>query len=769
MTQNNLSEIIPIHEFIEPFKRTSKVHYGFHAYFTTQPHNVVSKYISHFSRKGDLVCDPFIGSGVTAVESLRSERKSFALDLNPFAVFLTKTKCSYVDIPMFVKIFESVLTKVEKKCLEVENLSKGELEKLKIPYWYPKNVKLPSNADVNYLHEIFTKKQLFQHSLIKHEIERFPDSNEKDLLLILFCGTLSRANIAYSLPDDGRSIYSGDFTIFHTGRYRIPKKIVEIPVLEVFKRRFSDLVKAKKETNDQFKDFVNDKTFKAVVGTATNIRNYLNDNSVDYIYTDPPYGGHITYLDLSTIYNSWLKFDVTDDMRKNEVIEGGEIKHTMENYKELLRDSFSEMSRILKPQRWLSLVFHHREPSLWTNIVETAKSVGLEYKNSVVQHTKLPSWHKIDVPQTVLSSQMIINFIRKENALFAVNSNKLSLNQLILNVAEREIVKRHGATLEDIINALVPELFEHNYIHEEAQTTTDKIYKFLCDEFDYSLITKSFNLKEQKHKKLGNYIPFQDRVKYYVISYMKLKQKATLEEIIPAILPKLVNGETPSGEQILDELKKVAHYDGQYWVFVTGSYQTSMNFETVKDKIPVYKKGEIIIPDISEHDKIIYMLSLLAHKYNLGTKVGQKEQAEPFLKAVSQIENLKIEKLPKKHISNINNLDCMWFTSNNLKPIFAFEVEHSTQITTAFERFLSLLKYDDDVGNQKRLVLVISQKNKNKFNTLIKESSYIGAPHYINNKVRFIYEEKLIEYFEELMSENSFMKFEGLLSTPELG
>lgn len=765
---NNL-DIQPIQEFIEPFKRKSRVHYGFQGYFTTQPFNVVSAYINNFSRKGELIFDPFVGSGVTAVESLRNYRKVSVIDLNPFAIFLTKTKCSYINIPEFNSMFENIVRTIEDECKAINNLSTKELEKLEIPYWYPKNIKLPSDADVDFLHDIFSKKQLYHLSLIYSEIDKLTKSDEKDLMLMLFCATLSRANLAYDLPDDGRSQNAGQFTIFSTGRYRIPKNRAELIPLEVFKRRYKNMIKAKEETNKIFKNFVNNKNFQARVGSATDLKSYIKDSTVDYIYTDPPYGGHIAYLDLSIVYNEWLKLKVTKKMKQLEVIEGGEINHSMDEYKNLLKESLSEMSRVLKPNRWLSLVFHHREPSLWTNIVETAKSVGLEYRNSVVQHTKLPSWHKIDVPQTVLSSQMIINFIRKKHAYFAITDEKITLNQLILNVAEREIIKRHSATLEEIINSLVPELFEHNYIYEEAQTTTDKIYNFLCQEFDYNLATKTFSIKQDKHKKLGSYIPLRDRVKYYIISYMKLKRKATLEEILPAILPKLINGETPSGEQILDELKKIASFDGKHWVFYSGDMQTSFDFDKVKETPIPYKKGEIQIPNISEHDKIIYILSLLAIKYGLVSKVGQKEQQEPFLKAISAIPNFNSDKLSKKHISNIDNIDCMWFSPKSSSPLFAFEVEHTTQITTAFERFISLLKYDDDIGNQRRLVLVISHKNKNKFNTLIKESSYIGAPHYLNNKIRFIFEEKLLEYFESLMNENNFMKFEGLLSNPELG
>lgn len=765
MNANTRNNFKPIDQSIEPFKRRSAVHYGFHSYFTTQPFNVVQAYIRNFTNEHELVADPFVGSGVTAVEALRLRRKCFALDLNPFAVFLTKTKCSYANINKLTGMFHSILGRIEGECEAAERIPLEEASDIEIPYWYPNNIRLPSDSDVPYLHEIFTRKQLFQLSYIKSEIDKYPDSPEKDLLLVLFCGTLTRANRAYSLPDDGRSIYSGQFTIFDTGRYRIPRnREVEIPVLPVFKRRFEDIIKAKKETNADFKMYANKRTLQLVVGSATNLKPYLSDSSVDYIYTDPPYGGHIKYLDLSTIYNAWLGFDVTEEMRSQEAIEGGERKHTFEQYKELISQSLSEISRILRRDRWLSLIYHYPEPHLWTNIVETAKKIGLEYQNSITQHTKLPSWHKLDVPQTVLSSQMIINFQRKSTVYFEFKKDKLTLQQLIFNVAEREIIKRDGATFQDIVDALIPELFEHECT-DATQTRTDKIFNQLAEEFHYNEEAKVFEIDREKNKKLGSYIPLQDRVSWYLISYLRKKLKATLEEIIPYILPRVLNGETPSGQQILEELKKIAYFDGHYWVFKAADtgLQPSFDFHLEEPII------EAAIPQMSEHNQMIYRLAILSNKYGFIPKIGNQEQKEPFLKAMNQCADLHFSNIGDKDNSYINNIDCLWMAESNAKPIYAFEVEHSTNIRDAFERFLSLLKIADDVGYRRNLVLVISRVNRKKFDTAIRQSSYIGAPHYLNNKIRYIFEEVLASRFDELLREKDCTKFDGILSSPELG
>ena len=68
--KSNNQPIDPIRDPIEPTKQAAKRHYGLHPYFTKRPFNVVQSYIDRFSKQGDIVLDPFTGSGVTNVEAL---------------------------------------------------------------------------------------------------------------------------------------------------------------------------------------------------------------------------------------------------------------------------------------------------------------------------------------------------------------------------------------------------------------------------------------------------------------------------------------------------------------------------------------------------------------------------------------------------------------------------------------------------------------------------------------------------------------------------
>jgi predicted RNA-binding Zn-ribbon protein involved in translation (DUF1610 family) len=76
--------------------------HNLHKYWGKKPANIFSKCISFFSKEGELVLDPFCGSGVTVIESVISKR---GFDLNPFAAFLTESllqgnKCEGIDEAM---------------------------------------------------------------------------------------------------------------------------------------------------------------------------------------------------------------------------------------------------------------------------------------------------------------------------------------------------------------------------------------------------------------------------------------------------------------------------------------------------------------------------------------------------------------------------------------------------------------------------------------------------------------------------------------------
>lgn len=88
--------------------------HGLHKYpakfFPELPRWIIEKY----SRRGDWVLDPFAGSGTVNVEAMLLGRPSIALDIDPFARFLTKVKTSKVDVAEMTKAVDAIRVRLEQ-------------------------------------------------------------------------------------------------------------------------------------------------------------------------------------------------------------------------------------------------------------------------------------------------------------------------------------------------------------------------------------------------------------------------------------------------------------------------------------------------------------------------------------------------------------------------------------------------------------------------------------------------------------------------------
>jgi len=87
--------------------------YNMHAYWSKKPHDAIRQYIEHYTQTGDLVLDPFCGSGSTVLAALMTGRKAIAIDRSPAATFITKNYCTPVDVTALKRSFEELKQKVK--------------------------------------------------------------------------------------------------------------------------------------------------------------------------------------------------------------------------------------------------------------------------------------------------------------------------------------------------------------------------------------------------------------------------------------------------------------------------------------------------------------------------------------------------------------------------------------------------------------------------------------------------------------------------------
>ncbi|MGH7952352.1 MAG: hypothetical protein ACREFE_10590, partial [Limisphaerales bacterium] len=315
--------------------------------------------------------------------------------------------------------------KVERACAEPlkeierdETVAKRWLKKLPLP----KNIPLPRNSDAEFYYEMFTPRQLAGLALIKQAIERETEDAIRNLLLLAWSASVAKLNKTFLSTKD-RAASRGGSSIFSIYRYKLAAQYIELPIWKTFHGRFLNLLAAKNEVL-QLRDYQRKKTrdkkrldsqrdFQMLAHDAGALDKILKPASVDYIFTDPPYGGFISYLDLSILWNHWLGFPVDDDARENETIVGGECRHTEEHYKESLAHSIHTSFELLKPDRWFSIVFQHWDTSYFATILETASDCGAELKAAITQTGDVIwSMHKKKNSESVLAGEMILTFYK---------------------------------------------------------------------------------------------------------------------------------------------------------------------------------------------------------------------------------------------------------------------------------------------------------------------------------------------------------------------
>jgi adenine-specific DNA methylase len=114
-----------------------------------------------------------------------------------------------------------------------------------------------------------------------------------------------------------------------------------------------------------------------VIASADRL-SHLPDESIDYVFTDPPFGSNIFYSDMSLFHEAWLG-EMTEHAWEAVVHTTGKRKiGAAERYEALLSRAFSEAFRILKPGRYMSIVFGNSSGRIWGLVQRAIRNSGFK-------------------------------------------------------------------------------------------------------------------------------------------------------------------------------------------------------------------------------------------------------------------------------------------------------------------------------------------------------------------------------------------------------
>jgi DNA modification methylase len=97
------------------------------------------------------------------------------------------------------------------------------------------------------------------------------------------------------------------------------------------------------------------------------------DNSVDYVFIDPPFGDNLPYAELNFLWEAWLS--VYSNAQRDVVVSGKQGKSLLV-YTDMMAACLEQVYRVLKPGRWVTVEFHNSKNAVWTAIQESLGRAG---------------------------------------------------------------------------------------------------------------------------------------------------------------------------------------------------------------------------------------------------------------------------------------------------------------------------------------------------------------------------------------------------------
>jgi DNA modification methylase len=460
---------------LEPFSgniRAGKNTYVYdaHTYHTKVPPEGIAKLIEHYTRAGEIILDPFCGSGMTGVAAGNLGRKALLSDLSPAAVFIASHLNSPIDADRYLKAVRTVLqeaadleaqlyntrcrtcgaltpalymvwsygvicpecerefilwdvardekpsvreskilsefpcpyckTHLKKRGLkrtgrhpvqigykccgrglkeqtaplgdfDHQALKRIEAEGVPLGLWYPKdrfpegvNTRQPIAAGIERVYQAYTTRALHAMAWLWDRARHWPDPQVAGKLLFTLTSLYQRVTLFSEFRFWGGS--------GNTANYNVPFISNEQNVFRTFNRKANTISWYFRAALKRPRDV------RVRVASACSL-DHVPDKAVDYIFTDPPFGGNINYSEMNFLWESWLREHT--NTRDEAIINAVQGKGASE-YRTLLTRAFRECRRVLKDQGWMTVIFHNSSSEVWTALQAAVSDAGFAVRGT---------------------------------------------------------------------------------------------------------------------------------------------------------------------------------------------------------------------------------------------------------------------------------------------------------------------------------------------------------------------------------------------------
>ena len=219
------------------------------------------------------------------------------------------------------------------------------------------------HAGVTHVHHFYTPRQLLAIATLAGNFRQSPLGRRLLLVMTSFAirnGFKGNRYVINSHNPNGR--INGPLT----NCLYFPSLFAEQNIVDLARSKGTDLLNAFK-TVSRFNG-----KFCLSTESATGL-DRLPENSIDYVFIDPPFGANIMYSEMNFLVESWLK--VVTNNRKEAIVNKTQEKDE-DDYRSLMTKCLEQFFRVLKPGRWLTMEFHNSRNSIWNAIQSAMGDAG---------------------------------------------------------------------------------------------------------------------------------------------------------------------------------------------------------------------------------------------------------------------------------------------------------------------------------------------------------------------------------------------------------
>ncbi len=301
---------------------------------------------------------------------------------------MNKTIQQSKTVPVLIQYVDEKGKRHEKKPDDFDFELIKRIENSDIPYWYPKDEMCEGREahrndkdGITNVHHFYTKRNFWILSAIKEKCTQ-PLQHLMFNSQLINISKLNRHRPGVSFPYNPLS-----------GTMYIGSQVSESNVFTAYYNKINRLIEA-----------VNMLSNRNALSITSSENTQLSDNSIDYIFTDPPFGANIMYSELNFIQEAWLKVKTNN---KEEAIENDSQNKGLLEYQNLMQKCFAEYYRVLKPGHWITIEFSNTAASVWNSIQLGLNRVGFVIANVSSLDKQQGSFKAVTTPTAVKQDLVI--------------------------------------------------------------------------------------------------------------------------------------------------------------------------------------------------------------------------------------------------------------------------------------------------------------------------------------------------------------------------